>query len=88
MIYDDLVKTRGTPENRQARLAKNGEAIERYSRVIIRYSKLLDKALAERKRLLNPRKSDKKAHDWMPDKYVGSGGGAVDSDLNDDLEGV
>lgn len=73
-------------EQRQAKLAKNGETIARYQRVIIRYSKMLEKALAERKRLLNPRTSNKKTTDWTPDKYIGIGGG--DPDLNDDLEGI
>jgi hypothetical protein len=86
VTYDDLIKQRGGPlmvEQRQSKLAKNTEATERWMRRLFRATTELKKLSDERKRLLKPRKNDKKATDWTPDKYVGCGGG-----LNDSLEEI
>jgi len=94
MTYDEMMKRRGGPlavEQRQVKLAANAEATERWLRRLFRAATELKKLAAERKRLLNPRKSDRggKSAEWTPDKYIGSGGpGAIDSDLNDDVEGM
>jgi hypothetical protein len=72
-------------EVRQYRLQQNSEATERWQRKLFRAANELKKLADERKRLLKPRApSDKKATDWTPDKYIGSGGGA----LNDSLEDI
>ena len=82
MTYEDMMKKRNGPlkvERRQEQLAANAEAIDRWQRKLFRAANELKKLVDQRKRLLNPRKPDKKAVDWTPDKYVGSGGGLSDS---------
>jgi hypothetical protein len=72
-------------EKRQVRLAENSAAMDRWLARLIRAANKLDELRKERKRLLNPRKRDKKEDlNWTPDKYVGSGGGAVEG-LDDDV---
>jgi hypothetical protein len=73
-------------EQRQVKLAENNEAIERWLRKLFRASTELKKLFDQRKRLLKPRKPDDKAQsvDWTPDKFIGMGGGAVES-LDDDM---
>jgi hypothetical protein len=72
-------------EIKQLKLAQNGEATERWQRRLFRAARELEKLAKERKRLLAPTRPRSLAgFDWTPDKYVGSGGGVLD----DDLEGV
>jgi hypothetical protein len=103
MTYDDLMKQRGGPlgvEQRQAKLAANGEAIERWQRKLFRAANELQKLAAQRKRLLRgPSDITRSArfraalrnHDRMIRKFngdhplTGCGGGAIEGDS---LEGI
>lgn len=76
-----------TVEIRQIKLAANAAKTETAHRRLFRVVNQLRALSDERKRLLNPRKPSAKASDWTPDKYVGSGGGAVDG-MDDNLEGI
>ena len=70
-------------EIRQIKLAENTEAMERELARLIRVVNRINALRQQRKRLLKPAVSNKKAADWTPDKYVGSGGGALDDSLDD-----
>ena len=70
-------------EARQAKLAINSEAIERWQRKLLRAARELEKLLAQRKRLLNPPKGKLV---YKGETLTGMGGGAVE--LNDSLEGI
>ena len=72
-------------EARQLQLAQNSEALERALAQLVRIANKIDKLRKERKRLLYPRPADRKIKNanWTPDKYIGSGGGAVEH--NDDI---
>lgn len=68
-------------ENRQTRLAKNGEEIERWQRRLFRAATKLKKLTEQRKRLLNPPGRKLK---YQGEVLTGMGGGAVEG-LDDDI---
>jgi len=70
-------------EARQAKLALNSEAVERWQRKLLRAARELEKLLAQRKRLLSPPKGKLV---YKGEHLTGMGGGAVE--LNDSLEGI
>ena len=85
MTYDEMIKQRKGPlevEKRQSKLAKNGDDLERYLSKLVRIVNKIDQLRKERKRLLNPRKGDKKLAEWTPDKYMAMGG------LDDSLDNI
>jgi hypothetical protein len=69
-------------EARQSRLAHNAEAIDRWQRRLFRAASELKKLTEQRKRLLNPPNRQLK---YRGEVLVGSGGAAVDADMNDDV---
>ena len=84
--HDDLMKQRGGPlgvEHRQAKLAANSEAIERWQRKLFRAANELQKLAAQRKRLLRGPSDKLKFQGDHP--LVGCGGGTVEGDS---LEGI
>lgn len=69
-------------EQRQTKLQANAEAIERWQRKLFRAANELKKLTEQRKRLLNPASRKLK---YNGEVIIGSGGGAVEGDMNDDL---
>lgn len=73
-----------TVETRQAKLAKNAEAMERWMRRLFRAARELDKLNKERKRLLGPKRPTEIKYRSLDDIRMAMGG----SEFNlDDIPG-
>jgi hypothetical protein len=80
---DPRIRREEPVERWQLRMHANSEAIERWQRKLFRASNELQKLIAQRKRLLNPSKGKKLKYNG--EILTGIGGGAVDSDMNDEI---
>jgi hypothetical protein len=72
-----------TVEARRSKLAKNGEAIERWQRKLFRAATELQKLVKERKRLLGPRKDKPVQYRSLDEIRMACGG----DEFNDELPG-
>jgi hypothetical protein len=84
--FERRLKAAGaTVELRQLRLQQNAEAMDRWLVRLLRAAAKVEQLRKERKRLMYPRKPSKATDvDWTEDKYIGSGGGAVEG-LDDEV---
>jgi hypothetical protein len=84
--HADLMKQRGGPlavEQKQAKLAANTEATERWQRKLFRAANELQKLAAQRKRLLRGPSNKLKFNGDHP--LTGCGGGSIEGDSLDGI---